>query len=424
MKGRPPTRVVGFYKHAAHRGREASQNSALASDSVQSYDSAQSLEVVMKRSPWFLTVLLGVSLVLSAHAQLDKIVIPAGTPEDQALTAIAKENDEQKKLAMYEDFLQKFAANPAAVAYGNWQISQSYQSAGDLPKALAYGDKALAASPHDLDILVSQAGIAQQLKDNAKVMDYAVTGGEVCNSIGKQPKPEGVSDQDFATRLEEDKASTKSAYDLLEADAFNAIAAEPDARKRMAYIERFTPAFPESRFQDQLSSYAMMSLAELKDTPRLISYAEKTLAGNPNNLMALLLLASTYVDDPKPGSVARAVSYAQRAIEVAKADAPDADRARKVSGGAAHATLGYALMKQDKTAAAIPELKSASALLKGLDDQQFEIAMYRLGFAYAKLSKLTEAREVLTEIAKMSGPMQQPAQDLLVKVNAARAKGK
>jgi predicted Zn-dependent protease len=81
-------------------------------------------------------------------------------------------------------------------------------------------------------------------------------------------------------------------------------------------------------------------------------------------------------------------------------------------------------MKQDKTAAAIPELKSASVLLKGQDDQQYAIVMYRLGFAYAKLNKVSEAREVLQEAVKISGPVQQPAQDLLAKVNAARAKGR
>jgi hypothetical protein len=50
--------------------------------------------------------------------------------------------------------------------------------------------------------------------------------------------------------------------------------------------------------------------------------------------------------------------------------------------------------------------------------------MYRLGFAYAKLNKVSEARDVLQEAVKISGPVQQPAQDLLAKVNAARAKGK
>lgn len=378
----------------------------------------------MKSVLWFLVVVLLLVSSILAPAQVERIVIAAGTPEDQALTAISNEPDAQKKLAMYEDFVQKFSANPAAVAYGNWQMSQLYQNAGDLQKALAFGDKALAGSPRNLDILVSQASIAQKMNDNAKAMDYSIRGGEICNSIAKQPKPEGVSDQDFGARVEDEKNAARGSCEFLEAAAFNVIASESDAKTRMSEIERFTPAFPNSRFQDPIASYAMMSLSELKDTPRVIAYGEKTLASDPNNLPALLLLAGTYVDDPKPGSLAKAIPYAQRAIEVTKADAPDADRSRKISGGAAHSTLGYAYMKQDKTAAAIPELKSASALLKGLDDQQYAIALYRLGYAYAKLNKLSEAREVLMEAVKIAGPVQQPAQDLLTKVNAARAKGK
>ena len=107
----------------------------------------------------------------------------------------------KKNSPCIEDFVQKFSANPAAVAYGNWQLSQAYQASGDLQKALDYGDKALAGSPHNLDILVSQANVAQQAKNNAKLMDYAAKGGEVCLSIAKQPKAEGMSDDDFARKV-------------------------------------------------------------------------------------------------------------------------------------------------------------------------------------------------------------------------------
>jgi tetratricopeptide (TPR) repeat protein len=376
------------------------------------------------RWPVLLVTFLLVMAPLPSLAQIDNIVIAAGTPEDQALQAITKEPDDKKKLAMYEDFVKQFSSNPAAVAYGNWQMSQAYQGTGDLQKALDYGDKALASAPHSLDILVSQASIAQQLKNNAKLLDYAVRGGEVYNSIGKGAKPEGMSDQDFTTQTQEQKDGAKSSYEFLEAAAFNVIVDETNAKMRLNDIDRFTPAFPNSRFDEPIASYAMMSLTELKDTTRVVTYGEKALAANPNNLPALLLLAGTYVDDPKPGSVAKAVSYAQRAITAAKADAPDADRTHKLSGGVAHSTLGYAYMKQEKTVAAIGELKSAVALLKGVDDQQYAVALYRLGYAYAKLSHNTEARDVLMEAAKIPGPVQPLSQDLLAKVNAARAKGK
>lgn len=377
----------------------------------------------MKQRLWLVTAIV-VLLFSLAHAQLDKIVIAAGTPEDQALQAITNEQDTQKKLSMYQDFLQKFAANPAAVAYGNWQISQAYQNANELPKALEYGDKALVGSPRNLDILVSQANIAQQMKNDPKVMEYSVRGGEVYNSLGAQPKPEGMSDENFAARVEDDKAAAKTSYEFMEAAAFNAIADQDDAKTRMALIEQFTPAFPNSRFEERIASYAMMSLSQLKDMPRLVSYGEKSLKADPNSLPTLLLLANAFVDDPKPGSVAKSVTYAEKVIQLAKADAPDADRSRKLSAGAAYSTLGYAYLKEDKTPAAVPELKTACELLRGQDDQSYAIALYRLGFAYAKLNKITEAREVLNEAVKITGPVQQPAQELLTKVNAARAKGK
>jgi len=358
-----------------------------------------------------------------AYTQVDKIVIPAGTAEDQALNAINSEQDPQKKLSMYNDFVEKFASNPVAVAYGNWQLLQYYQSTGGVQKAVEYGDKAVAAAPHNMDILSSQVDAAQKLKDNARLFKYSVMGGEVYGSIAKQPKPADVSDEEFASKVASDQAESKGAYDFFEDAAYMAIANETKASTRMDYIEKFTSTFPNSKVDDQVASYAMQSLYELKDTHRLVTYAEKALAANPNNLPALLLLANAYLDSGEAGSSAKAVTYAQRAIVAAKADDP-ADRSRKVSTGAAHSVMGRVYAKQEKTAQSIPELKSAITLLKGQDEQQYAIAAYYLGWDYAKLGKLTEARAVLTELAATPSAVQQLAKDLLAKVNTARAVGK
>ena len=380
----------------------------------------------MRRYCGFLLLVVLFSLAISiskASAQVDRIVIAAGTDEDHALQAITNEQDAQKKLAMYEDFVQKFSSNPAAVAYGNWQISQTYQPT-DLQKALEYGDKALAGSPHNLDILVSQVSIAQQAKNNPKLVDYVTKGGEVCHSIGKQAKPDGVSDEDFARQVDEQKSAAQSSCDFMETLGLNVISAENDPKARMSYIDKFTAAYPDSKYQDTVSSLALDALSQLKDNARLLAYAEKTLTVSPNSMPALLLLANFYSEDSKPGSAAKAVTYSQKLIEIAKADAPDADKASKTYAGLAHNTIGFAYLKQERTAAAIPELKAAAALLKGVEEQQYARALYGLGFAYGKLSKLTEAREALTEAVKIQGPWQALAQDTLTKVNSARAKGK
>jgi hypothetical protein len=83
--------------------------------------------------------------------------------------------------------------------------------------------------------------------------------------------------------------------------------------------------------------------------------------------------------------------------------------------------LGYALLKQEKNVPAIAELKTASEELKSNADAH-SAALYRLGFAYAKTGKLADAKTTLNELAATQGPYQQPAKDLLVRVNAAATK--
>lgn len=362
-------------------------------------------------------------LISQAGAQADHIVLAAGTDEDRALQAISNEQDATKKVALYQDFVQKFSANPQAVAYGDWQLAQTYQGYGDLQKSLEYGDKALAASPHNLDILVSQSNTAQEAKNILKVAEYSAKGGEVCQSIIKQPKPAGMSDDDFKNKIDMEKTSAQNNCEFLETSGYNAITSETDPKNRMTEIELFTAAYPDSKFSDAISNYAMYTLGpgQLNDPTRLVSFGEKILAKNPNSLPALLLLANYYSE---ANSSAKAITYAQKAVEVANADAPDANNARRLSAGAAHSTIGWADLKLDKMAAAIPELKTACTLLKNQDEQQYARALYGLGLAYGKLNKLTEAREVLTEAVKIPGPLQSMSQDLLTKVNAARAKGK
>src|SRR5271167_3169105 len=165
---------------------------------------------------------------VAGWSQNVRIAIPAGTPEDRDLSAIAAETDAQKRIASYEEFIKKYADNKPALAYGEWQLSIQYLSAGDAAKALAYGDKALELYPNNLDIIVSQVGVAQAMKDNTKTVDYAVRGAAVYHAIATQPNPAGVSGTDWASQVSQEESSSKSGYEFLEAAAYGAIAAEQD----------------------------------------------------------------------------------------------------------------------------------------------------------------------------------------------------
>ena len=368
----------------------------------------------MKARHFLIVVAEWMALAAACWTQVTHILIPAGTPEDAAIQQITKEADADKRLALVQDFLGRFAANPAAVAYGNLQISQYYSAKGDSAQALAYGDKALSAAPNDLDILGSQAGLALQMKNYAKVVDYAARGGMAVQSIAHEPKPADMSEQDFAARLEQERASAQPASDYLEGLALNAIASEPDNNQKFAEIEKFEAAFLRSNYEPQIVEYAVVALQQMNDPARLAAYGQKAVAANPDNAALLSVLASALVETP--AYFDHAMEYARKAIAVAKADAPDADSNRKLAAGTAHTALGFGLMKQEKNAAAIGELKAAVALLKG-DPVGSQKASYFLAYAYAKTKNYAEARQILNKLVATQGPFQQPARELLAKVS-------
>lgn len=364
-----------------------------------------------------LAVLLAVFVpLLSAQT---RIVIPAGTPEDQALQEITNQQDAQKRNAMLEEFVQKYSSNPAAVAYGNWQLAQQSVTAGDPQKALAYGDKALAAMPDVVEILVSQVDIAQQLKDSAKVVDYAVRGATVMNAVEKPPKPEGVTPEDYANQVAAQKAALQPNYHYMEIAGYNAITSEQDARRRMPEIEKYLGAFPASNFSEPLATLGILTLQEMKDSAGLAAFGDKMLAKSPNDVRLLTVLASAYSSDP--AHMAKAGAYARKAIELHKTRGAADDATGRKLAGVAHSVLGRALLQDAKYPAAAAELKSATALLKD-SPQDVAGAWYYLGFAYIKMERAADAISALTQAAGIEGPYRQPAQELLAKIKAARSK--
>jgi len=366
-----------------------------------------------------LRLLLWITLVVSLPAwSQSKIMIPAGTPEDKALAEISKESDQDKRVSMLEDFVKQYASNPSAVAYGNWQLSQQFVTS-DPAKAMDYGDKALAAMPEVLDILQTQADMAQQMKNYAKVVDYATRGGAVIRNIDKQAKPDNVGDDDFKSQIAAQKASAAPIYDYFAAAAYNAMASEQDSKKRITEIERFTEVFQGSKLTDNANLLAVATYQELNDMPRLIAFGEKSLAADPKNASMLTLLANAFAEDPKGTNLAKADEYSRRAIELIKADTTAPAENRQITEGFAHQILGYTLMRQEKTAPAITELKTAAAMLKS-DPAKYSITLYRLGFAYAKDKQNANAKQVLAECETVDGPFKAAAKELLAKVNAAK----
>jgi tetratricopeptide (TPR) repeat protein len=363
-------------------------------------------------------LVLAIMLLAAPLFSQSKIVIPAGTPEDKALAEIGKEADQEKRVALLESFVKEYASNPAAVAYGNWQLSQQYV-ASDPAKAMDYGDKALAAMPDVLDILQTQADLAQQTKQYEKVVEYAVRSAVVIKNIEKLPKPENVSAEDFANQVAAEKTAAQPIHDYMAAAAYNAMASERDPKKRIVEIERYTEVFQGTKLSENANLLAVATYQELNDLTKLSAFGEKALAADPNNASLLTLLANAFAEDQKGTNLAKADSYARKAIELVKTDKNGTEESRLITEGFAHQILGYSLLRQEKTPAAIVELKTASTMLKS-DPPKYSITLYRLGFAYAKANQVNNAKQVLAEAETVDGPFKDAAKELLAKVSAAK----
>ena len=383
-----------------------------------------------------------------AGAQVARITIPAGTPEDKAIQAITDESDPQKRLPMLQALLKDFASNPQAVAYGDWQLSQIYLDQGDTAQAVEFGKQAVALQPNNLELLMTLATAAGRAKANDVIVDCAVRGGTAYNGIAQTIPKEGKDAELIALETEQAKEPYRASYEFLEVSGLNALVAEQNAKTRMGFIERYLAAFPDSRFHEQVMQLTIFTLGQLNDASRLASFGDKALAANPNSIGTLVMLAEAFGDSQAPGYAARGENYARKALELIKtqpaapgagaaaskpasdkpqdaaaaadkpaASSPGADKLQLYSG-LAHSALGYALMKEGKDVPAIAELKTATAQLKSNPDS-YATALYRLGYVCAKEGKHAEARAALNEVAGMQGPYQQPARDLLVKIDAA-----
>lgn len=367
--------------------------------------------------------LLMVCAAPHAAAQLTNINIQAGSPADLELQAIAKEPDAAKQKAMYAEFVTKYASDPMAVAYGYSQLAQLTAAAGDNQQALAHGDKALGAAPGNLELYVSQVTFAQSADMNDKVFEYASRGAKLVKSIEEAKKPEGMSDEDFAARKDQMKQSAAQAYEFLENAAYAAVAREKDPKQRMAFIQGFNESFVDSKYEGQLSQVAIWTLQQLNDPAGAMAYGEMVLSQKPDELPVLVMMADIYADEPKGANVAKAVQYAQHAIEVAKPDDAGADDARKLAGAIARSALGRALMRQGKMGAAAVELKKAAPVLQS-NAQAYSTVLFYLANAYSLQKQFAQAKAVLTEAVGVQGPYQQQARGLLAKVNAEMAKGR
>jgi tetratricopeptide (TPR) repeat protein len=270
-----------------------------------------------------------------------------------------------------------------------------------------------AQTPDEIDEAQKQIKAAQDKSDWAGVVQSAATAASLITKALAATKPETTTDEFWKNAQERLRAQRV----LAEYACLDASNKETDPAKRVKLIEQFTAAFEGGEYAKRTIPTLAGLYQQTGDTAKALATAKKALEIEPDNEGMHLMLAD---GDLAHKQLPSAIEHAQAAVKILetkkKPEGYTDDgwvKYTKLISGSAHSIAGQALMQQEKSAAAIPELKSASELLAG-NQQALGAVLYNLAFAYAKLRRAPEARAVLAKAVLIPGPYQQLSKDLLV----------
>ena len=186
-----------------------------------------------------------------------------------------------------------------------------------------------------------------------------------------------------------------------EYDAFNAMATEKDANKKISLAEAFLQKYSNSDFKDlvyvqEMQTYQQLSQTEndpnkkLSLSDKALDAGHKALEANPENIEALRFLSFVFpfvykADDPEaPAKLSRAESDAKHGLEVLQklqkpAGVSDEQFNQAVKGLRAifNGSVGFVALQRKDYAAAITSYKAASE-----DNPSDWYVFYRMGLAY------------------------------------------
>lgn len=371
-------------------------------------------------------VMTGVSAPLRAQQPCPGLTVVVNSPEDQMMLAVNGADSPQEQVTA----LDKYAAehgNAPAMTCANELYTAAYVKENDFAKAIAAGEKDLAANYLDANLAINLAKAyvgAAEATDNAfALLDKAP---DVIKAEANPSKPSNVSDAAWQSNLQAwaDAAKQQRAY--MEYAFFQLLGRVPDANKRIQYLDAFSKAYADSPNLGGIYAQYVVAYGGLNNGAKADEYADKAVAASPNDVATLNLVADNYAT--RQVHLDKAEADAKKAVELATAmkkpdGVADADfqAQQNLQLALAHLTLGFVAFQHGsathKMTGAIQELKTASELGKA-DPALQARALFYMGYAYEELSPPNHraAAEALTEAANLQSPWQGQAQALLAKI--------
>lgn len=384
------------------------------------------------RKPFLAT--LAMMCVLFAGPLLAQQVCPglsyvANTPEDELMQEVNGAEKPEEQIAALDKFAQAHADSKFMPCVYEYYTMIYLNKLNNNDKAIEYGEKGLTSEHPTMNLLinVSKAYVASGKTSDA-VLNAIVKAPDQIKAETSPQKPPTVSDAEWEKTKQElaDQAKDETAYMVYA--FFQLLPRVSDANKRIGFLDSFVKSYPDAATANagQLNYAYFIAYKMTNQADKAREYGEKTVAADPNNVLALNLLAYDYGIGQT--NLEKASEYSKKALDLAQAmkkpeGVSDDQFKREQSSqlGMARLTMGYVAYtkaaKTKKLGPAIEDLKEAANLLEGNPELQGQ-ALYYLGYAYETIYPANHhgAIDALTKASNLQCAWQTQARDLLAKV--------
>jgi len=372
----------------------------------------------MKRLVILLMIFSGFSSF--ARAQIGKTVsVPAGSDEDKAVTAINAAPDGPEKVALIDKFMSDYGKGNFDLL-GDQLYLQTYLAQKNYAKVYEYGEKVLAIDPDNLAAAVNMVRAAEGLGDTGKLFDVGEKVGGMIARYKSSPAPAGMAAEQWASTKAQTLNDAQADIGYVEYTMVNIAYKTSDPVERAELFERYAAAFPDSTYTKTVREQTAIAYQQAQNSAKMTETAQSILATDPNNVAMLLLLADYWSDSGQ--QLEKAALYAQRALDALKdARKPETltddqwHQQITLEKGIAYTVIGEVDVYNSKNAPAIDAFKQANPLLKS-NNYYYGRNLYRLGFTLAKIRRIPEAREVLSEAISVDSPYKSRAEETLNKI--------
>ena len=366
-----------------------------------------------------LPILAGLLALAAAagFAQRPSFTLNAETPEGQILQAAAMEEDEAKKLALYESFLKQHPAHE--YAWWAWAQAQNlYLKGENYDKVIEAAVAVLEKDPMNSPVAYNALQAAEKKKDYEAIKLWSGRTVEAARKMLETKKPE---DEDEAAAWEREADYARQVIIRCEYALYAAAAAATDSKTIADLAGTLEQRHPESQYLPQVASRYFAALQQLGEKDRSVAVAERTLEKEKSNPEMMLVVADHYMQGRK--DLDKALNYAKLLVATVEpmgppqGMAPDVWEGRKKTlTGLGHWMQGMILSELKQWGPSDQAFRHALPFIAGNNDL-LGPAYFFLGIANYNMSKAGKGNPKLRQEAirfnelcsKIKGPYQNQA---------------